>query len=183
MGILILAAIGMLIYALQHCRRQKTEYIDEIVYKILKICQALQFIHEGKPLGMGAGCLNIQSKQITVAFPIKEAWIDSIILRPVLLGPPSGCERKAAVRRFFEILQNGIPEEEYQYIMAKGPELTGGILSSPTVMLIFEIRDGDIRHVQYYKSALVLTGRQMGLNVDIEHDNPYYDILFTINKK
>ena len=86
MGILILAAIGMLIYVLQHCRRQKTEYIDEIVYKILKICQALQFVHEGKPLGMGAGCLNIQSKQITVAFPIKEAWIDSIILRPVLWG-------------------------------------------------------------------------------------------------
>ncbi len=148
---------------------------------LLRLCMRLMFSDLDKPAGLGIGCLNIEPDRISVAFPVSEAEIEQLILQPVFGGAAGDTGRREAVRRFFTILETVLPAAEYAYLMEKKPALSGGMLSRPVVMLRFDMPAPAPKPPAYYQAALKAAGTRLGILVNIEQKNPYYDIVFQID--
>ena len=88
MWALVLAAVGLTIGVLLHGYRLQKTNIPKWAYEIVELCRALQFQHEGRCVGTGVFCLNIQPGLLTAAFPVQEAWAEQVILKPCATPPP-----------------------------------------------------------------------------------------------
>lgn len=180
MWALVLAAVELTIGVLLHGYRLKKTNIPKWAYALLELCSTLQFQHEDSRLGMGVFCLTIQPDFLTAAFPIQEAWAEQVILKTALLGPTAACEHRAAVRRFFELLEENIPGRAYRFLREKEPELTGGMLERPVVMLTLRIKGDFTPDRRYYQAAVLAAGKRLGTAVEAVPAGPYYDLQFSV---